>query len=89
MFPKPNYYMFEKADDHLLEWKASLMNKAGLLIMVWVVMMATPISLKISLDLPNGWTKPMMKMQRLSLEKVKEQDNGGNCLVSWDEYSNH
>ena len=68
-----NCYLFEKIADNFLGWKASLMNRAGLLIMVRVVMTDTPISLKIALGLPNGWPKPTTKTQRPSLERSRNK----------------
>ncbi|WVZ88091.1 hypothetical protein U9M48_034644 [Paspalum notatum var. saurae] len=45
--------LIDKVADYLLGWKASLMNKAGCLIMVRVVLIATTIHHLIALDLPK------------------------------------
>ena len=45
--------LIDKDADHLPGWKASLLNRAGYLIMVRVVLTATPIYLMTALDLPK------------------------------------
>ena len=44
--------LIDKVADNLPGWKASLMNRAGKLVMVQAVLTAIPIYLMITLDLP-------------------------------------
>ena len=44
--------LIDKVADNLPGWKASLMNRAGKLVMVQAVLTAIPIYLMIALDLP-------------------------------------
>ncbi|WVZ94068.1 hypothetical protein U9M48_040008 [Paspalum notatum var. saurae] len=50
-----------KVAGHLPGWKASLMNRAGCLVMVRVVLSATPIDLLLALDLPKWVLKAIDK----------------------------
>ena len=51
----------DKVADYLPGWKASLMNRAGRLVLVKAVLMAAPIYHLIALDLPKWVIKAIDK----------------------------
>jgi hypothetical protein len=53
--------LVDKVADYLPGWKASLMNKAGRLVMVKVLLSAAPIYNLIALDLPKWFFKAIDK----------------------------
>jgi len=72
--------LVDKVAEYLPGWKASLMNRAGRLIMVKVVLTAVPIYLLIALDLPKWGIKAIDKKQRCFFRKVT---NRPMVAIAW------
>jgi len=85
---KPTKEVFQpfidKVADHLPGWKASLMNRAGRLVLTRVVLTATVIYLLIAVDLPKWVIRAIDKKQRGFLWRGQKKANGGKCLVAWE-----
>ena len=76
--------LVDKVADYLPGWKASLLSKAGRLVLVKVVLTVVPLYLLIALDLPKWVVKAIDKKRRGFLWKGHQQANGGSCLVAWE-----
>lgn len=64
-------------------WKASLMNKAGRLTMVKVVMTSTCTHTFISLKIPEWVISEIDKRRRSFLWAARQKAHGGQCPVAW------
>ena len=71
----------EKIANKLPGWKATLMNRAGRITMVWFVLSAIPIYLLIAINVPKWFIKAIDKLRRGFLWKGRESKP--MAVVAW------
>lgn len=75
--------------DHLAaslpRWKAANMPKSGRMLLVTSVLSAMPLHAMMALDIPMKTIKAMVKICRSFLWCAKDEANGGQCRVAWEE----
>jgi len=71
----------EKIANKLPDWKATLMNTAGRITMVWFVLSAIPIYLLIAINVPKWFIKAIDKFRRGFLWKGRESKP--MAVVAW------
>lgn len=74
----------DKLVEALPRWKASMMAKSGLLILVQSVLCAIPLYAMVALDLPAKTISAINKFYRGFLWSATAQANGGVRVVAWD-----
>jgi hypothetical protein len=79
--------LIEKVADHLLGWKANLLNRVGRATYVQSVLTFVPIYFATTLELPPWCLKAVDKIRRHFLWRGRKETNGGNCLIAWPKVS--
>jgi hypothetical protein len=81
---KPQLQSFiDRIADLLLGWKADLMTRAGRVIHVQFVIIATIIYQAMAIDLPRWMLKAIDKIERNYLWRGRKEAMSGHCLVAW------
>lgn len=65
-------------------WKAALMARAGRLVLVRTLLMATTVYMLIAMDIPKWAVKAMEKIIRAFLWRGHCKARGSHCPITWE-----
>jgi hypothetical protein len=73
----------DKFADHLPNWKADLMTRAGRRILVQHVLTGMTVYLAMAIDIPHWAVDAIDKIRKGFLWRGRKEAKGGHCLVVW------
>lgn len=76
--------LISSCDKHLSGWRASLLNRAGCLVLSTAVLSSVPLHYMSALEVPKTIIKAIDRRRRAFFWTGDDVCHGSKCLVAWE-----